>query len=183
MVLSLFSNPQFLAVSWAANPAVLSGTVAGGEDTRYPCLRERRLNVFFYHRLDLWLVYGAALLLACVAVGFGLAAVGQNGGVFRGTKFSHIVEATRGPGLDRVHAPAPADHEAPAVGDARRVKLGYGLVQSREVQGGGADPGPEWERGGLMYGFGVEGEVRQAPKPPRQSHRFSQVFDRRDAPS
>jgi len=183
IVLSLFSNPQFLAVAWAANPAMLSGTVSGGEDTRYPCLRERRLNVFFYHRLDLWLVYGAALLFACIGVGFGLAAVGQNGGVFRGTRFSNIVEATRGPGLDRVHAVGAADQDSVPVGDTRRVKLGYGLIPRRDGQGGEENPGPAWEGGGLIYGFGVEGEVRQTTEPQRRSHRLSQAFDRKDAPS
>jgi hypothetical protein len=180
IILSFFSNPRFLSVVWAKTPAVESGTRVGDlTDTGYPCERERAANVFVYHRLDLWLVYGAALLLACVGVGMGVTAVAENGGLWRGTRFSNIVEATRGPGLDRVHG-VRTDGEPAVAGPPRKVKLGYGLV-SRE-RGPGDDNAVEWEGGTVMYGFGVAGEVRQTGEADRRSRRLSRALERKDTP-
>ncbi|CRK28558.1 hypothetical protein BN1723_014141, partial [Verticillium longisporum] len=44
MLLSMLSNPQFLAVAWAAAPEVVSGVSAGGENTMFPCTRSRNDN-------------------------------------------------------------------------------------------------------------------------------------------
>jgi hypothetical protein len=102
MLLSLFSKPQFLPVVWAADPSLKSGPQKGDGSTAYPCLRSQSANVFRYHAVDLWSVYLVAIVLAAGGVLVGRHAVLSNQGVMRDTRFSTIVAATRGPGLDGV---------------------------------------------------------------------------------
>ncbi|KAH7134632.1 hypothetical protein B0J13DRAFT_560821 [Dactylonectria estremocensis] len=138
MILSLLSDPQFLAVSWARNPSKMAMLDTGGENLRYPCMRERTTNVYFYHRDDLWVVYSFAILMAIIAVVFGVSAM-RSEYVVRDTRFSSIVAATRGQSLNRVQWEEDRD--------VKKVKVGFGLVP---------DHGGE-----SKYGFGLEGDVSQ----------------------
>ena len=154
LILSLFSNPQFLVVAWANDSSKLSGpspTPSSAADTtntggEYPCFKSRTMNQYVYHASSLWLVYGLAILLAAASVCFGAAALTQNAGRSRTTRFSSIAAATRGPGIEKLgwrkdsrwgHVPA----------EVLEAKLGYGQVANGDS---------------VSYGFGIEGEVRQA---------------------
>lgn len=152
IILSLFSNPQFLVVAWATDPSKPSGTQSGAAGGMYPCTKSRMLNVFIYKKRDLWLIYGSIILLAGVGVLFGAVAVFQNGGYLRDIRFSSIVAATRAPGLDHLEwSKRSYGREGPIdVGD---IKLGYGQV------GGSAHL--TGQQGTDYHGFGLEGEVRQ----------------------
>jgi hypothetical protein len=146
IILSMFSNPQFLAVTWAIDPRNVTGKLLGGPETGYPCIRDRTDNRYRYHALDLWLVYSIAILLAAAAVAFGALAV-RDEGLTRDTRFSSIVAATRGPGLEKL----PWGYEGQVAEDVRRLRVGYGLVPN----GLGVDSADS------AYGFGLEGHVRQ----------------------
>lgn len=154
MLLSLLSNPQFLAVVWAADTSRVSGTVRGGDDTKYPCTRHRTTNRYRYHAADLWAVYTVAVLLCILAVAYGTYAV-LDEGVTRTTRFSAIAAATRGPALEKV--PWEAAGGEVALGGAGRVRVGYGVVVSKGSSG-----------------FGVEGDVVQG------GNRRRWAFSRRD---
>ncbi|KAK7423562.1 hypothetical protein QQX98_001020 [Neonectria punicea] len=138
ILLSLLSNPQFLAVSWASDPSKPSGVAVGGSETKYPCTRERTTNTFVYHRLELWSVYSIAILMATAGVVSGLFAVREEG-VFRDNRFSSIVAATRGQSLNKV--------QWGAARDTKSLKVGFGMV-----------PGYSGEK---TPGFGLEGDVSQ----------------------
>lgn len=139
IILSLLSDPQFIAVSWANDPGQYTGIELGGKETNYPCIRERTTNCYVYHKAQLWSVYVVAILIALGGLVSGAVAA-RGEGVTRNTRFSSMVAATRGQGgLDQVRWD---DH--PQVGN---VRVGYGLV-----------PGKTDER---VYGFGLEGQVRQ----------------------
>jgi hypothetical protein len=153
IILSLFSNPQFLAVAWAGNVSELSGTGTSTTAGQYPCVKSRVLNRFVYHRRDLWLVYSAMILLTGVSVALGTMAIKQNGGTMKNTRFSSIVAATRSPGLEKLELRRPSGW-GHMPNDVGKMKLGYGLVGHR------GDVNEVWID---SYGFGVEGEVRQVP--------------------
>jgi hypothetical protein len=161
IILSLFSNPQFLEVAWAAHPDQLSGTLTHTPQGEYACTKSRMLNIFIYHARDLWLVYGLTIILAAVGIAFGSAAVSQNAWKIRNTRFSSIVAATRGPGLDQLGwRRTTAWGELPA--DVGRVRVGYGIVGNGV---GVVDQrGDSWEE---CYGFGLDGEVRQGVEEQR----------------
>ncbi|CAM1510688.1 Fc.00g010230.m01.CDS01 [Cosmosporella sp. VM-42] len=120
MILSLLSDPQFIAVSWAHDPSQYTGITVGGEETNFACTRERTTNCYFYHEAQLWVVYVAAILIAiCGLVSGVLATRGE--GVVRNTRFSSFAAATRGQGgLEQVQW-----NDDPNVGNLR---VGYGLV-------------------------------------------------------
>ncbi|KAM5349509.1 hypothetical protein ACJ41O_006014 [Fusarium nematophilum] len=73
--ISIFSDPQFLVVSWASNPSKLSGVAVGGPETDYPCLREQTSNYFFYQWQVLVSVYAFSFLVAFVGVVSGVYAM------------------------------------------------------------------------------------------------------------
>lgn len=163
IIFSLFSNPQFVSVVWAAKPDNASGIVAGDETTGYPCVRSRLENVFSYHERDLWIVYSLAILLALGAVVLGTLAILENEGLLRSTRFSSIVAATRGPALEKLGWAGP--ERLPR--DVKNLKVGYGIVHR---PGGGLGVLQEdtsypdtvpWDGGDVRYGFGLEGDVRQ----------------------
>ncbi|OLN95210.1 hypothetical protein CCHL11_10296 [Colletotrichum chlorophyti] len=146
ILFSMFFNPRFLAVSWASNPEEVTGNKQGAEKL-YPCTRERTDLRYKYHDRDLWAVYSVAIFLAVIGVAFGVAAIREEG-LVRNTRFSSIVAATRGPGLEKLPwgaAIGSGDHH-PVAG----AKVGYGLVP------GDMNPGS-----GETYGFGLEGDVKQ----------------------
>ncbi|KAI1760107.1 hypothetical protein GGR53DRAFT_511111 [Hypoxylon sp. FL1150] len=166
IMFSLFSNPQFVSVVWAAKPDNASGIVAGDETTGYPCERSRLENVFSYHERDLWIVYSLAILLALCAVVSGTLAILENEGLLRSTRFSSIVAATRGPALEKLGWVGP-ENQGSLPRDVRNLKVGYGIVH-RPSGGLGVlqedTSYPEavpWNGGDVRYGFGLEGDVRQ----------------------
>ncbi|SCV28670.1 uncharacterized protein FFB14_01888 [Fusarium fujikuroi] len=134
MIISLFAEPSFSAVSWAANGKP-SGIARGGPSTAYPCRRERIATFFHYNMAQLLSVYAASIFLASIGVLLGLQAYLEEGAM-RDMKPSSIIEASRASSLD--------------VLGARRgggVKIGYGLVHE--------------EAGRSVRSFGVEGNVQQ----------------------
>lgn len=176
IILSMLSYRQFLSVVYAADPSIMSYNKTGNEpEVEYPCTRKRLELQYMYVARDLWIVYTIALLCALTALVLGTVAVLRNEGVLRNTKFSSIVAATRGPGLERVVE--DKGHLAPGV---RKLKVGYGVVHRQTDSlggggGGGFGPGPGarnsivsfheyggWDGAGeTRYGFAPEGEVQQ----------------------
>ncbi|KAI1473614.1 hypothetical protein F4774DRAFT_423111 [Daldinia eschscholtzii] len=164
IIFSLFSNRQFVSVVWAAKPDVISGTGAGDESTKYPCVRSRLENRYNYHARDLWIVYSIAILLAAAGVGSGTLAILENEGVLRSTRFSSIVAATRGPALEKLGWVGEDRGELPR--DVKNLKVGYGIVHKVNELGVLQEDMryPErrtWDGGDVHYGFGLEGDVRQ----------------------
>ncbi|TDZ16620.1 hypothetical protein Cob_v010458 [Colletotrichum orbiculare MAFF 240422] len=155
IILSMFTNPRFLAVAWASAPDEVTGTSVG-HDKRYPCTRERTDNRYRYHAADLWSVYSVAIFLAIIGVSFGVAAVREEG-LVRNTRFSSIVAATRGPGLEKLPwgNTVPGSDHRPVAG----AKVGYGLVPTDPHAGRGAE----------TYGFGLEGDVQQRREEPSRT--------------
>ncbi|KAK8131330.1 hypothetical protein PG984_007768 [Apiospora sp. TS-2023a] len=149
IILSLFSNQQFLAVVWADTPDTKSGATTTGpqkglgispgkdKNTRdekdkdakkhpsplYPCIKSRYENRYRYIERDLWIVYSVAMLCALAAM------------------FSSIVAATRGPALEKVRW--HDDAQGILTPDVKKMRVGYGVVQyspsSRPLSGGGVD--------------------------------------------
>jgi hypothetical protein len=144
MILSLLSEPRFLAVVYAAQPSRAFSTTGGDEDTLYPCERRHPTNRFRYDVINLWCVYAVAILFALVAVFFGAVAVRKEG-VTRSMNFTAIAQATQGNAALRS---ALASHSGGAPGDPD-VRVGYGLLVSN---------------GQENLGFGVEGDVMQGAR-------------------
>ncbi|KAF7547355.1 hypothetical protein G7Z17_g7783 [Cylindrodendrum hubeiense] len=139
IVFSLLSNPQFLAVSWANDPSKPTGVAVGDSSTKYQCTRSRTTNSYVYRRLELWVVYVIAMLMATAGVISGLIAIQEEGGVFRDNKFSSIIAATRGQSLNKVQW---SEETKP-----KNIKVGFGMVPSYS--------------GEKTPGFGLEGDVSQ----------------------
>ncbi|KKY29902.1 hypothetical protein UCDDA912_g10180 [Diaporthe ampelina] len=172
LILSMFSNPQFVEVVWAARPSEQSGTLIKGgspdssgartgtgdeSDYKYNCTQTRTGNAYAYHKRDLWIVYSIAvvLTLACVTVG-GLA-VRENGGVTRNTHFSSVIAATRGPALEKVAWMGPLQDRGDVPRDVKKLRLGYGIMNDSKVALGPGSPPPP-EIGPDPNLVGVEGE-------------------------
>ncbi|KAF6832308.1 hypothetical protein CPLU01_06272 [Colletotrichum plurivorum] len=153
IILSMFTNPRFLAVSWASDPSQVTGTNKN-QRKLFECARERTDNRFKYHVANLWAVYSVAIFLAVVGVSFGVAAVREEG-LVRNTRFSSIVAATRGPGLEKLPwgNTVPGTDHRPVAG----ARVGYGLVPTNP------------HAGGETYGFGLEGDVRQRREDPTRT--------------
>lgn len=90
ILLSILSNSQFLAVSFAGDSSRIAGDQEGDETTMYPCTRSKLENRFRYDPLELGAVYGVSMILAAVSVAVGTVSVVQNGGVLKNTRFSSI---------------------------------------------------------------------------------------------
>ncbi|KAL2759319.1 hypothetical protein ACRALDRAFT_1074342 [Sodiomyces alcalophilus JCM 7366] len=184
ILLSMLSQPQMLAVTWAADPGGgPSGVGKGGEETRFPCVRSRSDARYQYIAWELWAVYAAAIALAALGVGLGTAAIWEEG-LWRTTRFSSIVAATRGPWLEKV----PWTRDGFIDGEAKRVKVGYGVVSAdvdagrglAEEMAGRQRGSPSWKGsprvgvqrqqssigspGGERYAFGLEGDVKLEKK-------------------
>lgn len=172
LILSIFSNPQFTEVVWAAKPSEQSGTLIKGgtpassgartgpgnkSDYLYNCTRTRTGNAYAYHKRDLWIVYGIAVVLALACVAVGGLAVRENGGVTRNTHFSSVVAATRGPALEKVAWMGPLQDRGAVPRDVKRLRLGYGIMNDSKV--GALGPGsPPPEIGPDPNLVGLEGE-------------------------
>jgi hypothetical protein len=90
IILSVFSNPQYRIVTWAAAPDQPVGPLESDGLNTYPCTRSKAQNRFEYHSQDLWIVYGISLLIAGAAVAMGTISVIQNRGVLKNTRYSSI---------------------------------------------------------------------------------------------
>lgn len=90
IILSVFSNPQFTIVTWAAAPDRPVGPLQSDGTSGYPCTRSKAQNRFRYHAQDLWLVYGVSLGFAVAAVAMGTMSVVQNKGVLKNTRYLSI---------------------------------------------------------------------------------------------
>lgn len=166
LLTSMFARPRFQAVVWAAKTDEQTGTRrtgAGPEaDYLYPCTRSRPAVRYLYRTRVLATVYGVLVLVALLGIVAGGLAIRKNGGVSRDTRFSSIVQATRGPTLDKMDW-----GQAGAVSrDMRGVKLGYGLLdepdsprRGRKATFSAGDP--ESRSVVSRLGFGCEGEVVQ----------------------
>ncbi|KAI2470162.1 hypothetical protein F4781DRAFT_441945 [Annulohypoxylon bovei var. microspora] len=180
MILSMFSDQQFLSVVWAARPGVSSGNVAGNESTRYPCMRSRLENVYDYHERDLWIVYSLTILLAIVGIVLGTLAILENEWVLRSTRFSSIVAATRGPALEKLGW-IGEDDRGDLPQDVKSLKVGYGIVHRASGLGvlqehTGYNERVALDGGDVRYGFGLEGDVRQSRT---QTAREGSLFQQR----
>ncbi|KAI1451308.1 hypothetical protein F4805DRAFT_451889 [Annulohypoxylon moriforme] len=180
MILSMFSDQQFVSVVWAAKPGESSGTAAGNESTRYPCMRSRLENVYDYHERDLWIVYSLTILLAIVGIVLGTLAILENEWVLRSTRFSSIVAATRGPALEKLGW-IGEDDRGDLPRDVKNTKVGYGIVHRASGLGvlqehAGYNERVVWDGGDVRYGFGLEGDVRQ---PRSQTRREDSLFQQR----
>jgi hypothetical protein len=133
MIISMFAEPSFSAVSWAADGKPC-GNAKGGSSTAYPCQRQRITTFFDYNMAQLLSVYAASIFLAVVSVLFGLQAYREEGAM-RNMKPSSIIEASRASNLHTLGV------------EGRNVKIGYGLVQQ--------------QAGGSVRSFGIEGNVEQ----------------------
>ncbi|KUI54484.1 hypothetical protein VP1G_01868 [Cytospora mali] len=148
LILSMFSNPQFVEVVWAAKPSEQSGTLLRGgikdslgavtgtgnpEDYMYHCTRSRTINTYAYHKRDLWIVYGIAAFLTLICVTVGAFAISDNGGVTRNTRFSSVVAATRGPALEKIPWMGPLQDRGDVPKDVKRLKLGYGIMNENKM--------------------------------------------------
>ncbi|KAH7131004.1 hypothetical protein EDB81DRAFT_905796 [Dactylonectria macrodidyma] len=97
IIISLFSDPQMIAVSWASDASKRSGVAVGGEDTNHPCLRQQTGNFFFYQWQVLLTVYTISLVIATVGVVSGFLAMHKEGfQEQREMSFSSIAESTNG---------------------------------------------------------------------------------------
>lgn len=159
-ILSIMSEPQFLATTWAATPDRLS---TRDVDTRYPCRRWREGNRFVYRWVDLVITYAIAITVAGVGVILGAQVIWRSG-IVRTAKFSSILAATRSQGLSQLGW--GVDDGRPPEG-AGEVRIGYGMTTSRasyhgDERGFGQGMGrltPEEKRD--MFSFGLEADLRQ----------------------
>ncbi|KAK2777996.1 hypothetical protein CKAH01_11860 [Colletotrichum kahawae] len=153
IIISMFSNPRFISVVWANDTSVKTGPTTNPQQ-KYPCTRQRTDIRYDYHQGQLWAVYSVAIFLAIIGVAFGVAAVWEEG-LVRNTRFSSIVAATRGPGLEKLPwgNTVPGSDHRPVAG----ARVGYGLVPT--------DP----HAGGSTYGFGLEGDVKQRSREEQPS--------------
>ncbi|KAK0736129.1 hypothetical protein B0T21DRAFT_383761 [Apiosordaria backusii] len=138
ITLSLLSNPQFMIVSWAAEPETRSGVTAFGkpeDDTspKYPCVKTRIANSYLYVQRDLWIAYSIAILAAVICVGLGTAALAQNNYHVRDVKVSSVIAATRAPCLEELPWKTSKWGEVPW--EIKETKLGYGIISDRESVG------------------------------------------------
>ncbi|SPJ71572.1 uncharacterized protein FTOL_01300 [Fusarium torulosum] len=73
MIISMFAEPTFGSVSWAADGKPC-GNAKGAPSTAYPCQRQIITAFFDYNMAQLLSVYAASIFLAVVGVLFGLQA-------------------------------------------------------------------------------------------------------------
>ncbi|KAH7164913.1 hypothetical protein DER46DRAFT_626657 [Fusarium sp. MPI-SDFR-AT-0072] len=97
MIISIFSEPSFSVVSWAANGKP-SGIAKGGLSTAYPCRRQRIATFFHYNMAQLLSVYAASIFLAGIGVLLWMQAYLEEGSM-RDMKPSSIIEALRASNL------------------------------------------------------------------------------------
>lgn len=196
IILSMFSNPQFVEIVWAARPFEQSGTLSEGgienssgvttgtgnsTDYVYNCTRNRMVNTYTYHVGDLWAVYSVAATLTLICITVGAFAICDNGGVTRNTKFSSVVAATRGPALEKIAWMGPLQDRGDVDEEVKKLKLGYGVMNDNSMALSpvihnveGID-GPVFRgrtfQTEMRCGFGMRGDINQ-------KHREGSLFHR-----
>ncbi|KAF6834470.1 hypothetical protein CPLU01_04935 [Colletotrichum plurivorum] len=131
LLLSVFGNPRFLPVVWAAKPDERTGMNIGDEYL-LPCRRSRPAIRYYYRVRILVLVYSIAAFLAILGVIAGTIAVRKNGGISRNTRFSSILAASMAPGLKSVAWDGLQKDRGHVSEESMKQKLGYGLLASRD---------------------------------------------------
>ncbi|KAH6898738.1 hypothetical protein B0T10DRAFT_601651 [Thelonectria olida] len=162
VLVSLLSEPEFVAVSWANNGQA-SGGGPGGPETNYSCIRRRPTTFFSYNKsqaAQLCTVYAVSIVMALAAVLLGLQAAREEG-VMHDMKPSSMIEATRASSLYEVQSNSPDQ-------DFKGLRVGFGWVQEPS--------------GGSIRGFGVEGDVAQGQVQPQKNALWKSWF-RRPKPS
>ncbi|KAL2129184.1 hypothetical protein VTI74DRAFT_8112 [Chaetomium olivicolor] len=149
IIFSLFSNPRFLVVAWAAKPEKLSGSGnATDPEYLYPCNKVRVFNAYVYNKRDFWIGYSFAIGGAVMAVVLGSAAISSNNFHVRDVHVSSIVAATRAPCLESLPWKSSKWGEVPP--EILNTKLGYGIV---------ADTGPNGTPAAGAVAMGVGGNA------------------------
>jgi hypothetical protein len=152
ILISLFSNPSFVAVVWMANQSKSTGAGPSNDTSLlYECIKTRIVNKFVYSSRDLWIVYGLAILVTGIGVSFGAAAIAQSDNHTRQIRFSNIVEATRAEYLNQL--PWISNRWGRVPQEVLNVKLLYGEIKD-EVVSSSAD-GQK-----VKYGFAPVNKVR-----------------------
>ncbi|KAF6812499.1 hypothetical protein CPLU01_14880 [Colletotrichum plurivorum] len=160
--ISLFARPRFQAVVWARKTDEQTGTRTAGANSRadymYKCTRSRPAVKYIYNERILVSAYSVLIFLALLGVLAGTTALRRNAGVSRGTEFSSIVEATRGPILNKIDWGERKKY--------RSVKIGYGLLKVRDgdlkrPEGESLVNDPVARHVRSSFGFGFEGHVDQ----------------------
>jgi hypothetical protein len=151
MLLSLFSNPQFHVITWAANSTERAGranaTTANDPRLLYPCTKSRTINAYHFNVRDLWLVYAFAIVSAVAGVFFGAFAVHENNNHVRDIRVSSIMAATRASCLDELPWTGSPWGEVP--NEIRERTMGYGKIERDGAAGPLDDPLQEK----VMWGF------------------------------
>ncbi|RSL78263.1 hypothetical protein CEP51_008367 [Fusarium floridanum] len=151
MLFSLLSNQQYATVVWASDP---KKQVLFNEDSgEYPCQWSQLVGKYKYRALTLWAVYGVSVLLASLGVAAGTLALRHNGGLRRDSRFSSILAATRGQGLNRVEWGGPLFDRGQVNHSVRGFKMGYGTAKRDEAERLIGNQVP--------FTFGFEGEIEQ----------------------
>ncbi|RSL61910.1 hypothetical protein CEP54_005982 [Fusarium duplospermum] len=151
MLFSLLSNQQWATVVWASDT---KKQVLFNEDSgEYPCRWSQRVSKYEYRALTLWAVYGVSVLLASLGVAAGTLALRHNGGLRRDSRFSSILAATRGQGLNRVEWGGPLFDRGQVNHSVRGFKMGYGTAKRDEAERLIGNQVP--------FSFGFEGEIEQ----------------------
>ncbi|EQB54677.1 hypothetical protein CGLO_05454 [Colletotrichum gloeosporioides Cg-14] len=178
-LLSLLGNPNYVGLSWAANPksAPVPGEIIPPKSSEYRCARSRPGVKYYYRTRILVIVYSVAALLAILGVAAGTIALRKNGGVPRNTRFSSILAATRAKSLNQVNWDGPERDNGNISSDLKRQKLGYGKLRSSEGDGVHGDGSHESKTAEAQYGFGFEGEVDQTPAMRSRRAFFTNAAD------
>ncbi|KAK7409268.1 hypothetical protein QQX98_008578 [Neonectria punicea] len=153
MMLSLLSDPRFVAVSWAHDPSQHTSLDIGGPETNFACVRERHTLLYDYNWAQLCTVYTVVVIVSIAGVVSGALAT-QEEGVMRDMSVSSIIAATRAQSLNVVRLDSDED--------TKRLNIGFGWVLERS--------------GARTRGFGLEGDVTQENSKKRaDSYRESEL--------
>ena len=126
ILMSMFSNPSFISVVWAADPSQSTGAAAGNDTSLYPCTKTREVNKYVYSPSDLWIVYGLSIILTGIGVCLGAAAIAQNNNHTRQTRFSSILGASRDASLGAL--PWVSNKWGRVPQEVLNVRLRYGRI-------------------------------------------------------
>jgi hypothetical protein len=149
ILMSMFSNPSFIAVVWAADPSRSTGAGPSNDTSLlYPCTKTRTVNKYVYSPRALWVVYGLSILLTGVGVCLGAAAIAQNNSHARGIRFSSILGASRDASLGAL--PWISNKWGRVPREVLDARLRYGRIDdgAQDYAGGARGEGRE-----VAYGF------------------------------
>jgi hypothetical protein len=99
-----------------------------------PCIKSRSVNVFVYHRDQLWVGYAFAVILTFCFIIVGAWSIYQNG-VASDTLFSRIMVTTRNPTLDQLSVGACLGGD-PFPRELTKTKLRFGVLLEENAREG-----------------------------------------------